>query len=271
MTILTLTSSDHIYANLTLSLLSRGGYLRHHRLIIFEQHGIIPGRGILAGLLRYLSVSGWKYVVAQIVKQYLFQLVRWYHGRKGQSDSLYCPFVKLLPITAVCKTCPRLRDSDTVEIIRRLKPDVILSLFSKEFIPERIFALPRYGCLNVHPAPLPHYRGVSPTFWCLANGEKQAGVTVHVVDKHFDTGRILAQRLFSTARFYSEHALYLHAAGVAATLIATVLKEINQKKVLPKGRPQSKRGSYYSLPTKDSVQQFLSRGYKFFLLSEFYA
>ena len=56
-----------------------------------------------------------------------------------------------------------------------------------------LLTLPRLGCVNVHPAPLPRYRGPDPLFWQVMNGETEVGMTVHRMDADFDTGAILAQ------------------------------------------------------------------------------
>ena len=50
------------------------------------------------------------------------------------------------------------------------------------------------GCLNVHSALLPRYRGLMPTFWVLKNGEKETGVSVFLVDKGIDSGPIVVQK-----------------------------------------------------------------------------
>ena len=51
------------------------------------------------------------------------------------------------------------------------------------------------GIVNCHGALLPKYRGLMPSFWTLANGEKEGGVSVHFVDKKLDNGPIVVQKL----------------------------------------------------------------------------
>lgn len=52
---------------------------------------------------------------------------------------------------------------------------------------------PPLGVLNVHPSLLPAGRGPEPVFWTLRRGERETGVTVHVMDAGLDTGPIVAQ------------------------------------------------------------------------------
>jgi methionyl-tRNA formyltransferase len=62
-----------------------------------------------------------------------------------------------------------------------------------------VFALPRFGALNLHCGKLPEYRGAPPGFWELYNGEPQVGVTVHRVTAKLDEGPIVLQTLLPLA------------------------------------------------------------------------
>ncbi len=75
-----------------------------------------------------------------------------------------------------------------------LEPDVIFVTGFPWKLPVEVLGLPRLGCINIHPALLPRYRGPNPLFWQLMNGETQTGLTIHRMDAGFDTGPILVQR-----------------------------------------------------------------------------
>lgn len=51
--------------------------------------------------------------------------------------------------------------------------------------------LENHYALNFHPGILPEYRGSGTCSWVIVNGEKQAGVTLHVIDEGIDTGPII--------------------------------------------------------------------------------
>jgi methionyl-tRNA formyltransferase len=54
--------------------------------------------------------------------------------------------------------------------------------------------VPTRGWLNVHPSLLPRHRGPEPIYWTIANGDREAGITVHLTVPRIDAGPILAQR-----------------------------------------------------------------------------
>lgn len=64
-------------------------------------------------------------------------------------------------------------------------------------LPARLRQIAPYGCLNLHPSLLPRWRGPEPLFWTFRSGDRETGVTVHVMDDGFDTGPIVAQERLS--------------------------------------------------------------------------
>lgn len=77
------------------------------------------------------------------------------------------------------------------EWLRLHKPDVVLVKTFPWKIPSSLLSLPKYGFINFHYAPLPHWRGSNPLFWMIRDGATKGGVTIHLMDERFDTGDIL--------------------------------------------------------------------------------
>lgn len=75
-------------------------------------------------------------------------------------------------------------------------PDLLLSVLYDRIIGPELFE--RCGrAVNLHPGPLPRYRGVRPVNWALHNGESMHGVTLHEIDRGVDSGPVISQALFS--------------------------------------------------------------------------
>lgn len=74
-------------------------------------------------------------------------------------------------------------------LIRELKPDLVISGSFPYRIPPEITSIPRYGAVNLHPAPLPHYRGPNPIRMVYENFPT-IGATLHRTAEDFDTGVI---------------------------------------------------------------------------------
>jgi methionyl-tRNA formyltransferase len=86
-----------------------------------------------------------------------------------------------------------LRRPDAVTIINDLQPDVIVVACFPSRLPPEILQIPRLGSVNVHPSLLPRGRGPEPLFWTFRRGEPETGITIHLLNEHFDAGPILIQ------------------------------------------------------------------------------
>jgi methionyl-tRNA formyltransferase len=74
--------------------------------------------------------------------------------------------------------------------LQRHDPDAVVVSSYDRIIPERM--LLERPWINVHYAPLPHYRGRAVVNWAILNGERQVHVSVHSLVAELDAGGILA-------------------------------------------------------------------------------
>ncbi|XP_058750380.1 phosphoribosylglycinamide formyltransferase, chloroplastic-like [Vicia villosa] len=92
--------------------------------------------------------------------------------------------------------CP----NDLVDTLRRLEVDFILLAGYLKLIPVELIRAYERSIFNIHPSLLPafggkgHY-GMKVHKAVIASGARFSGPTIHYVDEHYDTGRILAQRV----------------------------------------------------------------------------
>lgn len=94
--------------------------------------------------------------------------------------------------------------------------------FDRKFGP-RLMALPRMGCLNVHPSPLPKLRGPAPVYWALREGAPELHVSVHKLEPEFDTGAVYAQRPIPTPDNATGAEIFARLGDVAGQLVAQSL------------------------------------------------
>lgn len=87
----------------------------------------------------------------------------------------------------------KLKNPEFVESLRKLKADLQV-VVAFRMLPEVVWAMPKYGTLNLHASLLPQYRGAAPINWAIINGEKESGVTTFFLQHDIDTGNIAMQR-----------------------------------------------------------------------------
>lgn len=77
---------------------------------------------------------------------------------------------------------------------RESRPDLIVCAGYRHRVSLPFLALPRWGAINVHPAPLPHYRGASPIPWGILDGQTTWAVSIHAMTHNYNEGGILRER-----------------------------------------------------------------------------
>lgn len=147
---------------------------------------------------------------------------------KGRGYKLVPPPVKEL---AIAQKIPvyqpeKMRDGAALEILKELRPDVIVVAAYGRILPKEILELPPYGCVNVHASLLPKYRGAGPVQWSVINGEKTTGVTTMFMAEGMDTGDILEQASVAIGPDETAGELMDRLASLGAELLLHTLKKL---------------------------------------------
>jgi len=156
-------------------------------------------------------------------------------------------------------SCPRdVNAPEFLDQLRALGVDLVLSVSCPQIFKDDLIRLPAIGCLNLHGADLPKYRGIAPSFWMLANGEAEAGVTLFFVNAGIDTGEVAGKRLFPILPDDTLHTFIIRAKQEACDLALEVLERVEAGSV--ERTPLQGQGSYFGFPTREAYREFRRRG-----------
>jgi len=112
--------------------------------------------------------------------------------------------------------------------------DLVLSYLHRRRIRPALIDLPRVGCFNFHPAPLPELRGVAGYNFAVLENMAEYGVSVHWVSPELDTGDIVEVKRFPIDPA-SETALSLERKAQAAlfALFTEFIRLVEENRPLP--------------------------------------
>jgi methionyl-tRNA formyltransferase len=152
-------------------------------------------------------------------------------------------------------------DAEFVDALDARKPDLLVSVACPYILKERLLALPRLGCINIHHAPLPRFKGMMPTFWQMFHGEKEVGITIHYMTDALDDGNALLQESLAIAPGESLDHLIRRSKQHGAHCMARVLRQIaaNTHRAVPLDRSWSSR---FTFPTAEEIREFHRRGFR---------
>lgn len=69
--------------------------------------------------------------------------------------------------------------------------ELVISFLYWRILKHPVIDVPRYGCINFHPAPLPEYRGRAGCSFAILDKLSEWGCTAHYVNEGIDTGDII--------------------------------------------------------------------------------
>jgi methionyl-tRNA formyltransferase len=142
-----------------------------------------------------------------------------------------------------------MRVAGTVEKLASFAPDLIVVAAFGHILPQEVLALPRSGCINVHPSLLPRYRGASPVATAILKGDEITGVTIMLLDIGMDTGPILSLKEVPISADDTTGSLTAKLAEVGAQLLIETLPLWVDGRIKPQPQEES-RASYSEVINK---------------------
>ncbi len=209
---------------------------------------------------RVIAKAGWRYA---LLKLFLYGCIRLY-----QLVGVFPTVSSLINQHQVPHITVGAFDEDaTKSKLASLNADVYFSILFDRIFPKDVLDLARLIALNLHPAPLPHYAGIAPTFWVLSNGEVSTAVTVHRIDAGIDTGEIVLQREVSIEKHETVHRLYCKCCGIAAQMIAECVDDLKSDNITLRPQRLQER-SYFSSPTREGYKALRNHGHRLFSIRD---
>ena len=146
--------------------------------------------------------------------------------------------------------------------LKEYEPDLLISIGGNQIFKRPLLDLATHGCLNLHTALLPKYRGLMPSFWVLKNKEKFTGVSVFFVDEGIDSGEILVQKKVEIGN-RSQEELIKHTKQIGMESIIECVELIQKGgyNLIPNPAEEM---TYFSFPTRKDVKEFYKAGKRFF-------
>ena len=138
-------------------------------------------------------------------------------------------------------------DNDCIEQIKKLNADIGVVCSYNYLLSEEFLKTTKMGYINSHPSKLPHYRGAAPYFHIINNGAKNSAITLHFMDKTFDTGDIIYQKEFEILPIETMGSLFNRTNYLISDGLIEVLGKIQNNEELER-IPQDKESLFIKAP-----------------------
>lgn len=121
-----------------------------------------------------------------------------------------------------------INDFENIEIIKEIKPDLILVMGWSQLLKKEIISIPRIGIIGSHPTELPKYRGRAPIPWTILKNLKKSALTFFWINEGVDNGDILDQVTFDVNQQDDASTIYQKVIKLGKEMILSDLEKINE-------------------------------------------
>jgi len=154
------------------------------------------------------------------------------HGRRATDKSRFGAALAVEDASSVAAQAARagvavVALADVLEVARLgggPRPEMLLCACFPLVLPAALLAWPHRACLNLHPSPLPAYRGPSPLFWQLRAGADRGAICLHRITASVDAGPVIERATlpFTAGARVAEisHDLAVRGAELAVAALA---------------------------------------------------
>lgn len=122
----------------------------------------------------------------------------------------------------------KLKSPEEQEILRALKPDLLVVVAYGLILPKAVLDIPKFGCINIHASLLPRWRGAAPIQHALLAGDKTTGICTMQMDEGLDTGDILVQMTCDISPEETSQTLHDKLAILGAIALLETLEKLEQ-------------------------------------------
>ena len=144
----------------------------------------------------------------------------------------------------------KIKNSNALEIIGELKPDIIVVVAYGKILPIEILRSAKFGCVNVHASLLPKYRGAAPIQWAVLNGDEKTGVSIMQMDEGLDTGDVILVSETEIGENETSAELLDRLSEIGSKALLEALDLIENSSAQPKKQPEGDFG-YAKMITKE--------------------
>jgi methionyl-tRNA formyltransferase len=126
-----------------------------------------------------------------------------------------------------------LANAEAYKTIKKLTPDLLLTMAYGEHVPNKILKIPNCDSINIHPSLLPRWRGASPIQSAILNGDKKTGICLTRMVNELDAGPVFVSHETKIESHETAGLLSSKLAELSAKLIKNSLDDILDKKMSP--------------------------------------
>jgi len=164
-----------------------------------------------------------------------------------------------------------INNEEAVDFMKSVDTNLIVSSYNNQILRYRTCKKFKHGAVGIHNSYLPDFGGLDAAFEGLYQGVRETGVTIHLIDKGIDTGRLIYQEKMAIESDDTVFSLNIRQWLRGAELIPQVLDMYRNGNVNTKEQDKSNvKYPYESFPRREKVRELMDSGKRCVSLRDFF-
>ncbi|MFA6248976.1 MAG: formyltransferase family protein [Mucilaginibacter sp.] len=128
------------------------------------------------------------------------------------------------------------------------EPDVIfITGYAHKIAVDKLGGVPK-GIFNIHFGKLPQYRGPSPVFWQLKNGEAQLGLAIHQLTDKLDSGEVAWEQSIKNEEYHNYNYINQAFSQLQVQGVSQILTQLSNRPTPIYKMQDEAEARYYKMP-----------------------
>ncbi len=141
-----------------------------------------------------------------------------------------------------------INEPENLHKIKELEPDIVFAIGWSQILSNQLLAIPKRGCVGMHPALLPKNRGRAAIPWQILLHERESGLSFFCLRSGVDNGPIIAQKRFRLAEDETATTFYGKIVRLGREIIRENFKALAAGKARAREQDES-RATYLAKRT----------------------
>lgn len=178
-------------------------------------------------------------------------LAFFFDKRKKSAEKLKIPVFKFNNIN----------DEKAIYQIKKLNPDLIINMRTRNIYKNEILSIPKIGCVNIHHGILPDNRGTMCDLWAWYR-KKPVGFSIHWMNEKIDDGKIIAVKEIDISKIKNYIEIPFLSSINEAIELAQCLKDIGKNKKISGKNNIAVQKNYTKNPSLKEIRDIIKSGLK---------
>ena len=133
-----------------------------------------------------------------------------------------------------------INDQASLDVLEAMELDLLIVAAYGQIFSQKLLAIPRLGCINIHASLLPRWRGASPIQHAILAGDKETGITIMQMCQAMDAGDIWLQKSTDIRDDDTAQSLHDRLAAMGGEIITQAVEILADGHTRPEKQAQNK-------------------------------